>query len=215
MNRHIILYLTGIICLLPLLFHLEIAKAYGYNFVFPGGWHAPPSSYKYEDNRKPNHRAWGFGFYAHTKVVAAKEGDIDDSLWDYDLGHEPDCIGYKRDRGNYIELDHQNGLETWYFHLSRLGRTPAIGTPLAMGEYMAYSGDTGCGGYHLHFETRMNNVPFDPYAGVTQWVSGEPIPMGYRDPNGKVYGPFALDNATIRDKWLALGGGAGSPISDN
>jgi hypothetical protein len=47
------------------------------------------------------------------------------------------------------------------------------------------------------------------------WASGDPIPMGYRDQNGTVHGPFALDYSSIRQKWLGLDGEPGSPLNDD
>jgi hypothetical protein len=63
---------------------------------------------------------------------------------------------------------------------------------------MALSGDTGCGGAHLHFATKNNGTPFDPYAGSTNWVSGQPIPMGFRDQNGDVSG-YATTSIVIHN----------------
>jgi len=39
--------------------------------------------------------------------------------------------------------------------------------------------------------------------------------MGYRDQNGTVHGPYALDRAKIHDKWLALQGKPGAPLEDD
>jgi len=39
--------------------------------------------------------------------------------------------------------------------------------------------------------------------------------MGFRDQNGAIHGPFALDNAKIRDKWLNLLGSPGAPTEND
>jgi hypothetical protein len=39
--------------------------------------------------------------------------------------------------------------------------------------------------------------------------------MGYRDQDGAVHGPYALDDTKIHDKWLALSGGPGAPVGDD
>jgi hypothetical protein len=52
----------------------------------------------------------------------------------------------------------------------------------------------------------------DPY---DFWASGDPVPMGYRDQNHTVHGPFVLDYRSIRQKWLDLDGKPGSPLDDD
>jgi hypothetical protein len=61
-----------------------------------------------------------------------------------------------------VEIDHGNGYETWYMHLSRIDVT--LGMQVMAGQYIGISGDTGSpGAPHLHFEVRLNGVPVDPY----------------------------------------------------
>ena len=211
-----------IVCVLLLVisFH-DVATAYGYNFIFPSLRRSAVSGYTYADPDNPSHLAWDYRFAMHTPVTSAQKGWVATSYWAWNDTHESDCDGDIDDRGNYIILNHTSddrtegtGLESWYFHLSNTGNQPAAGAYFHLGETMANSGDTGCGAAHLHFATKNNGVPFDPYAGTTNWVSGEPIPMGFRDQNGVVQGPFSLSNAKIRDKWLALEGSPGSPIEN-
>ncbi|MCC6829215.1 MAG: M23 family metallopeptidase [Novosphingobium sp.] len=69
--------------------------------------------------------------------------------------------------GNMIEIDHGNGLETRYAHLSRLLVSP--GTPVAPGETIALMGSTGLStGSHLHFEVRDHGRATNPLA----WLGG-------------------------------------------
>lgn len=61
-----------------------------------------------------------------------------------------------------IELDHGNGYETWYMHLSRFDVT--VGQLVSAGDYIGIAGDTGAtGNPHLHFEVRTDGIPTDPY----------------------------------------------------
>ncbi len=62
-----------------------------------------------------------------------------------------------------IEVDHENGYETWYMHLSRPDVT--VGQVVSAGQFIGISGDVGSAGSpHLHFEVRLNNgIPVDPY----------------------------------------------------
>lgn len=106
-------------------------------------------------------------------------------------------------------------METWYFHLSNTGTQPISGTYFALGDYMAYSGDTGCGAAHLHFAAKDDGTPFDPYAGTTEWVGGEPLPMGYRDQDNAIQGPFPISLINIREKWIELEGLPGPPMGNS
>lgn len=64
--------------------------------------------------------------------------------------------------GRLIVLDHGNGLETWYAHLSRFNVVP--GQRLSRGEIIAWSGQTGrATSPHLHYEVRIAGSPVNPY----------------------------------------------------
>lgn len=200
----------------------KIVNAYGYDFIFPSARRSAVSGWTYADPDLPSHLAWDYRFPMHTSVAAAQSGWVANTYWEFDDGHETLCEGLVRDRGNYIILNHTyddrtegTGLETWYFHLSNTGAQPAAGDYFDMGEAMASSGDTGCGSAHLHVAAKLDNAPFDPYAGSTQWVSGQPIPMGYRDQDHNIHGPFAIDNSVIYNRWMADEGAAGPPIEDD
>ncbi|WP_150287393.1 M23 family metallopeptidase [Rhabdaerophilum calidifontis] len=63
--------------------------------------------------------------------------------------------------GNLVQIDHGNGLVTRYAHLSEIHVSP--GQPIAAGQMVGKAGSTGRStGPHLHYETRLNNVPNDP-----------------------------------------------------
>lgn len=68
-----------------------------------------------------------------------------------------DAGGY----GNYLIIDHGNGLETRYAHLSK----PLVSenSRVECGEIIAISGNSGHStGPHLHLETRYMGVPLNP-----------------------------------------------------
>lgn len=207
------LSLISVILLITLGLLTVTALAYGYNFSFPAasrwgisqGWGTP----------NPTHQAFDYPFLSHTKVVAAKPGTVIGRDFDFGDGEPHPCDFTVGSRGNYLILDHGNDLETWYFHLSRTGNQPAIGTYFRQGEYMALSDDTGCSDRdHLHFATKLNGTNFDPYDSDTHWVSGSPIPAGYRDQNGNVNGPYSFSQNEMFNQWLALEGKPGSPLGD-
>src|SRR5574341_622187 len=209
MKKRLVIMLAALLATFALA--TAIALAYGNNFSFPAARRIVISQ-GYSDT----HQAYDYSFTTHTAVAAAKAGTVTASRFDRVDGYDSHCTGGIEDRGNYIVLDHGAGLETWYFHLSNTGSTPGVGTYFYRGAPMALSDDTGCSDNpHLHFATKLNGTPFDPYAGTTDWVSGAPIPMGYRNQDGTTNGPYALDRTKIHDKWLALEGKPGSPLEDD
>jgi murein DD-endopeptidase MepM/ murein hydrolase activator NlpD len=69
--------------------------------------------------------------------------------------------------GNYIVIDHGDGLETLYGHNSRL--MVKQGTKVKRQQIIALSGSTGQStAPHLHFEVRKNGTAIDPYQYVKQ-----------------------------------------------
>ena len=62
--------------------------------------------------------------------------------------------------GNLVKIDHGNGLETWYAHLSK--RTCNVGETVDRTTVIGHVGSTGRStGSHLHYEVRRNGVPID------------------------------------------------------
>ena len=71
---------------------------------------------------------------------------------------------YHRGYGNLVIIRHENGLETFYGHLSRREVEP--GDWVRAGQVIGLGGSTGRStGPHLHFETRYQGYAFDP-----QWL---------------------------------------------
>lgn len=69
--------------------------------------------------------------------------------------------GYTSARGNYITVDHGNGVQSLYEHLSEYAAT--VGQNVAAGDLIARSGNTGIGtGPHLHYEISVNGRAVDP-----------------------------------------------------
>ncbi len=64
--------------------------------------------------------------------------------------------------GRLVVLDHGNGLETYYAHLSRYDVVP--GQRIARGETLGHSGMSGrATSPHLHYEVRLMGSPVNPY----------------------------------------------------
>jgi murein DD-endopeptidase MepM/ murein hydrolase activator NlpD len=70
--------------------------------------------------------------------------------------------GLKGGYGNVIQIDHGQGIETVYGHLSRFAE-PRAGARVQQGETIGYVGMTGLAtGPHLHFEFHINGRFVDP-----------------------------------------------------
>ena len=71
--------------------------------------------------------------------------------------------------GNYIVIDHGNGMTTLYAHCASLKVTK--GQKVTKGEVIGIVGTTGWStGYHLHFEVRKDNTPVDPKKYTYQYI---------------------------------------------
>ena len=103
---------------------------------------------------------------------------------------------YVRGYGNLVIVRHENGLETFYGHLSK--RLAEPGQWVRAGENIGLGGSTGrSSGPHLHFETRYKGYAFDP-----QWIvdfeKGElrknvfVLRRSYLDPSSR-YVPESID----------------------
>lgn len=81
-------------------------------------------------------------------IVAAEAGTVTFAEW---------YSGY----GNLIKIDHGNGMETYYAHLSEI--YVSVGDEVERGEYIGDLGSTGNStGPHLHFEVRFDGTAYNP-----------------------------------------------------
>ncbi len=91
-----------------------------------------------------------FGAPVGTPVVASASGEV--------IVSKP--TGYNGGYGHYVVIEHDNGTQTLYAHLSSV--SVSVGDQVQKGEKIALSGNTGRStGPHLHFEVR---------GGVNPWV---------------------------------------------
>ncbi len=71
--------------------------------------------------------------------------------------------------GNLVQIQHADGVQTWYAHLSAI--STAVGTNVRPGQVIGAVGSTGNStGPHLHFEVRIDGAQVDPKA----WLEGAP-----------------------------------------
>ena len=77
--------------------------------------------------------------------------------------------GWNGGWGNYVMIDHGNGMQTLYAHMS--SRAVSVGQMVSRGQTIGYVGSTGMStGPHLHFEMYVNGSRIDPqtrYPGVS------------------------------------------------
>jgi murein DD-endopeptidase MepM/ murein hydrolase activator NlpD len=78
--------------------------------------------------------------------------------------------------GNAVGIDHGQGLESMYLHMSRFVATP--GATVQRGDILGYAGSTGRStGPHLHWVLYVNGMNVNP----AQWIKLQPCP---RPPKG-------------------------------
>lgn len=116
-------------------------------FVFPTPEYARPSSH-FGPRRRRFHYGLDLAMPTGEPIYAAFDGVVRFSK-------------YNRSYGNLIVIRHDNGLETYYAHLSK--RHVAPGTRVKAGEEIGLCGNTGRSrGSHLHFEIRYNGNAMNP-----------------------------------------------------
>jgi murein DD-endopeptidase MepM/ murein hydrolase activator NlpD len=77
-------------------------------------------------------------------------------------------VGFEASLGNYIQLQHENGITSHYLHSSKV--LVKKGQQVEGGEKIGLVGSTGYAvGPHLHFEVRKNNSPINPLEIIKKW----------------------------------------------
>jgi murein DD-endopeptidase MepM/ murein hydrolase activator NlpD len=96
------------------------------------------------------HKGIDFGVPIGTPVMAAGAGVVEEAHW-------------KGGYGNFVLLNHGNGYETAYGHLSRYAPGIHPGSHVHQGQVVAFSGSTGeSTGPHLHYEIRIAHQQVNP-----------------------------------------------------
>ncbi len=86
--------------------------------------------------------------------------------------------GWSGRYGKLVVVDHGNGLDTYYAHLSQWMVIP--GQEVRRGEIVALSGSTGhATGPHLHYEVRLSGTPVNPH----RYMAKAPNPQGFSATN--------------------------------
>lgn len=115
-------------------------------------------------------------------VFAALDGVVVDA---HDGEPDTNTSGAGNPRANYVVLDHGGMQYSYYYHFKRNSIAVSIGETVAAGRQIGLTGSSGYSTWpHLHFATRFNGRPFEPYAGACRtgasgWAEQEPL---RRDP---------------------------------
>ena len=119
----------------------------GQYFVFPTPEYSIPTSH-FGPRRRCFHYGLDLAMHTGEPIYAAFDGVVRFSKYNSSYGH-------------LIVIRHDNGLETYYAHLSKRHVSP--GTRVKAGEEIGLCGNTGRSrGSHLHFEIRYNGNALNP-----------------------------------------------------
>ena len=128
--------------------------------ISASGWTRPAFGYASESSYGPRvppfpgasswHMGVDIGAGCNTGIFAASAGTVS-------------YAGPNGGYGNFVLIDHGNGLTTGYAHIVNGGINVGYGQQVGPGMLIAKVGDTGnSGGCHLHFEVRSYNNPTNP-----------------------------------------------------
>jgi len=170
----------------PLSFSLvNVDDGFGKPFLFPFRKNIGVTQwYGYTQYQSP-HTGIDFGAFKEN-IQASSDGQVISKGWDSYYGA---CLS----GGNYVKIKQSNGMYTVYFHLEETFVN--TGDFVKKGDIIGVSGNSGywnCQklGYHLHFETRLNESMYshtDPVKYVD--VNWSDIPtLGYQQYPGRLSG---------------------------
>jgi murein DD-endopeptidase MepM/ murein hydrolase activator NlpD len=99
------------------------------------------------------------GYHLGVDMTAPKGTDVH-AVGDAKVGFAGRRSGF----GNLIILDHGRGYQTYYAHLSKIGKGIKAGASISRGDVIGLVGSTGRStAPHLHFETRKDARYLDPF----------------------------------------------------
>ncbi|OII38189.1 hypothetical protein BIU98_15060 [Curtobacterium sp. MMLR14_010] len=131
----------------------SVGAGTGTGWVRPAGGYIS-SSYGYRvhpiTGNGSFHDGIDLGSGCSTAIVAASAGTVE-------------YVGWYGGYGNYVRINHGNGVATAYGHIVNGGFRVAPGQQVAAGTLIALVGSTGNStGCHLHFETHVGGGTTDP-----------------------------------------------------
>ena len=100
-----------------------------------------------------NHQGIDIGVYGDIPGAAIYAAD----------GGKVEATGKTATAGNYVRIDHGNGIVTVYMHMQNNSICVRKGQRVSQGQMIGRMGSTGTSsGTHLHFEIRVSGVAVDP-----------------------------------------------------
>lgn len=93
-------------------------------------------------------------------VIAVKDGTVETASWGWGGGY-----------GNYVVINHGDGVLSYYAHLSNI--TVSTGQSVQQGQVIGHAGNTGYSfGAHLHFGLMINGSWVNPVNYLTRYTPG-------------------------------------------
>lgn len=99
----------------------------------------------------------------HTGLDLSAEGILNKPIFAVSHGQIKRIQKSNQGYGNLVIVDHGNGFETYYAHMSEIDKDIQEGDLISVGTILGKVGSTGRStGPHLHFEVNVNGVAIDP-----------------------------------------------------
>jgi murein DD-endopeptidase len=119
---------------------------------------------------------------ADGKVLRVRDGVVDRKTNDI---KNPDIAG--KECGNGALIDHGQGWETQYCHMRQGSVVVKPGTQVKSGTVLGFVGQSGAASFpHVHFETRYQGKPVDPFLGPEAQIERSP---GCKVPANSMWNP--------------------------
>ena len=151
-----------------------------------------PKRYHPIQKRVKPHRGTDYRAKTGTPVVAAGNGRVIKA-------------GFDRHNGNYVFLQHGDGIETKYIHFSK--RAVKKGQRVKQGQVIGYVGSTGMSqAPHLHYEFLVNGVHKD--ARKVKLPDAKPLNKKYRSEFNKIAQLRLNELSGSRQALLVMNNGA-------
>ena len=142
-----------------------------------GDWHC--TAYTFNGHKGIDTEILGFAAQEiGVPIFAVLDGTVFDA-------HDGEFDMYTGSNGqnpaNYVILSHGNGHRTWYWHMKKNSVAVSVGQQVKAGQQIGLTGSSGLSsGPHLHFESDVNGVFFEPFAGgcrpgASNWTSQPPF----------------------------------------
>lgn len=142
--------------------NVQVPAGGGYAWPVPGFYYLSSVFYEHRTNYYHGGIDIAGGGIMGAKVVAAAGGTVvsTNTGCTHNWGKYYSC-GCGGGYGNYVWINHGNGKETVYAHLSSVA--VSTGQYVSADQYLGTVGTTGYStGPHLHYECRYNGVKYDP-----------------------------------------------------